>query len=68
MPSYMILVGIISSVCLIKPYLPKLGIFLNGVIVARLILMILFPIEISNWGIATDGIASATPQEFYKIL
>ncbi len=66
MPSYMILVGIISSVCLIKPYLPKLGIFLNGVIVARLILMILFPIEISNWGNTTDGIASATPQEFYK--
>jgi len=48
------------------PFLPKIGIFLNGVIAARLLLMIFFPVEVSNWGSPIDGITSATPQEFYK--
>ena len=66
MPFYMILLAVIISICLLKPYLPKIGIFLNGVIAARLLLMIFFPIEVSNWGNPIDGITSATPQEFYK--
>ena len=66
MPSYMLIFGIIFAVCIIKPFLPRFRIFLNGVIVGRLFLMMLFPEETTKWGNAIDGIASATPLEFYK--
>ena len=66
MPFIMIIIGIIFSVCIAKPFLPRFGIFLNGVILARLLLMILFPEETTKWGSMTDGITSATPLEFYK--
>ena len=66
MPLGALIIGTLFAAWIIKPLFPYLGLTLNSAMAARLLLMWLFPAASTDWSMGTDGLTSATPQEFYR--
>ena len=67
MPFLPMLFAILIAVLLVK--LPMIGspLRFNAAMVGRLFLMLVYPVQIVNWGTPTvDVISTATPQELYR--
>ncbi|MDF7825063.1 RnfABCDGE type electron transport complex subunit D [Pontiellaceae bacterium B12227] len=67
MPFLPMLFSILIAVLLVK--LPMIGspLRFNAAMVGRLFLMLVYPVQIVNWGTPTaDVISTATPQELYR--
>ena len=66
MPFGALVIGTLFAAWIVKPLFPYLGVTLNSAMAARLLLMWLFPAACTDWALSTDGLTSATPQEFYR--
>ena len=60
MPIWQLLIGVLFASWIVKPLLPRIGIRLNSALAARLLLMLLFPLNVPH-GALPPSILSAPP-------